>query len=118
MAVDCPAGRPGSHFESASFDFSLLLDFFLYAHGHVSAARRVQQSFAVITTKRVEMKIIAASAAVYTLRSQIIKFLWRQEKKPRTVPIHLLYPQHILVSKLVSFNIKELPASDQARLPA
>jgi hypothetical protein len=43
--------------------FLLLLDFFLYAHRHVSAAHRVQQSFAVITTKRDEVKIIAASAA-------------------------------------------------------
>jgi hypothetical protein len=32
MAVDCPAGRPGSHFEPGSFDFPLL-DFFLVCVG-------------------------------------------------------------------------------------
>jgi hypothetical protein len=47
---------------SPLFSTSLsLLDFFLYAHGHVPAAHRVQQSLAVIPTKRDEMKIIAPS---------------------------------------------------------
>jgi hypothetical protein len=64
MAVDCPAGCPSSHFEPGSFDFSQLLDFFLYAHRHVSAAHRVQQSLALITTKRDETKIIAPSATI------------------------------------------------------
>jgi hypothetical protein len=47
-AAGAQPGAPGSHFEPGAFDFSVLLDFFLYAHDHVSAAHRVQQSFTFV----------------------------------------------------------------------
>jgi hypothetical protein len=81
-------GAPGSHFEPGSFDFSLLLDFFLYAHRHVSAPHRVQQSFPVITTKRKEVKIIAANIylpwQVYTPWRAALQML-RHNKGPEAI---------------------------------